>query len=247
MAAELLEIPCLRVGQMLQRLQHADDYPLATKRDPTETRPVSQMLVGRFARDAGEFPDGALRQPQIDEKALVMRLPVLLGQMQQPLRQSGRNRQEGRILDHLAEPAQPPARQLQQVQGQVVLNAQQLHEFAAPEHDQLDGIDRRRIGGPGQPVDQRDLAENIAGAHDVEKSIATVGGIGMDAQPPRQNAVQRIARIALTEQDLPGVEVAPHPELQDLIQDVSFQAFEETRCFDHCVDFELEIRKAAAR
>src|ERR1700682_115555 len=82
----LWHLTTMRVGKILQRLELAQNDGFAPQRDPAQADPAAQVLVGRLARQAGEFADRTLRQPQIDTDAALVRLALLLRKMQQPPR-----------------------------------------------------------------------------------------------------------------------------------------------------------------
>jgi len=81
----------------------------------------------------------------------------------------------------------------------------------------------------GRPIDQCDLAEDVARAHDVEQRIAPIDSIGVDAQSARHHAVERVACIALAEQHGAGLEAAGDAQLGDLVDYVAGQALEQAR------------------
>ena len=52
-------------------------------------------------------------------------------------------------------------------------------------------------------IEQGDLAERVAGLHDVERELAAVGRAGADADLSAHHSVERIAGIALAKTRFP--------------------------------------------
>ena len=75
-------------------------------------------------------------------------------------------------------------------------------EIFAPQHEQLGRLGGDRIGGAALAVEHGDLAEEVAGAHEVQGQPAAVGGAGLDADLAAADAEQGIAGVALLEQNL---------------------------------------------
>ena len=72
-------------------------------------------------------------------------------------------------------------------------------------------------------VEHGDLAEQIAGAHEIQRQAAAVGGAGLDPDLAASDAIQRVAGIALLEQHFAEAELLGVAKAGDALQFVSAQ------------------------
>jgi hypothetical protein len=97
-------------------------------------------------------------------------------------------------------PANALAQQCDDLDRDLRLPLEKGEEVFAPQHEQFAGFARGRVRGAALAIQYRDLAEQIARAHEVECQPAAVGGPGLDADLAAAHAEQRVARITLLEQ-----------------------------------------------
>src|SRR5688572_30943488 len=98
---------------------------------------------------------------------------------------------------------------------------------------ELGGVGRRRSCRTLATVEQRNLAERIARLHDVEIDLAAVRRTGADADPTDDHSIERIAGIALREDDLPGAKLALRRERRQALQGSSSETAEEWAPLQH--------------
>ena len=106
-----------------------------------------------------------------------------------------------------------------------------------------------RVRGAALAVEHGDLAEEIAGAHEIQRQAAAVGGAGLDPDLAAADPEQRIAGIALLEQDLADARAAgcgkgrrcrcssSAPEIGE--HRVHFQNDRKFGLFAHCIAFQI--------
>src|SRR4029077_4589596 len=118
----------------LVRRQHAD--AAALEPNPAALGPYAQLLVRALTRLADDLADLAL-----GHGALPPGRGAGLGrrQLEQGLRQPGRQVQERHVLHLLAGPAQPRAENLDELEHHVGMTAQERNEISAFDDDELAG------------------------------------------------------------------------------------------------------------
>lgn len=80
-------------------------------------------------------------------------------------------------------------------------------EILPPQHEQFGRLARGRIRGAALAVEDGDLAEEIAGTHEIQGQAAAVGSPGLDPDLPAADPEQGVAGIALLEQHLADAEI----------------------------------------
>src|SRR6185369_12102587 len=120
---------------------------------------------------------------------------------QQSLRESRGHVEERRVFHLLRGPAHTLAQQLDQMDSELRLALHEREKVLAPDDHQLRRRQRRCGRRARLAVEQRDLAERIAGLHDVEEHLLAAGAARADAHPPRDDTIQCIARVATHEND----------------------------------------------
>jgi hypothetical protein len=118
------------------------------------------------------------------------------GQLQQRLRQPAGEAQIHHVFDLLAGVADARAQDLDELERDIRLRAQERNEIAPVDHHQLGVIHGYGIGRARAPVEEGDLAEYFPGVDDVEHGFAAVGGGDADLHRPPQHRHQAGARIA---------------------------------------------------
>ncbi len=115
------------------------------------------------------------------------------------------------------------------------------------------------VRGAALAVEHRDLAEQVARAHEIQRQPAAVGGAGLDPDLAAADPEQGIAGVALLEQHLAGREMLGVAEAGDPLQFVGAQVrehrvhFQNDRkfgLFTHCIAFQIDParpRMAVAR
>jgi hypothetical protein len=66
------------------------------------------------------------------------------------------------------------------------------------------------------PIEQGDLAEGVAGLHDVQEDFLAAGAARTDAHSSGDHAIQRIARVAAHDNDRVGLVGAAGGQRGDL-------------------------------
>src|SRR5882757_6578146 len=124
------------------------------------------------------------------------------GERAEPSRQTNRQRLQHRFLHPLAHPADPLAQQFDQLDRDLRLALEEGEKVLPPQHEQFAWLTGGRIRGAALAVEHCDLAEQFAGAHEIQRQAAAVGSAGLDPDLTAANAEQGVAGIALLEQDL---------------------------------------------
>src|SRR5262249_33234751 len=141
--------------------------------NPTALGPCPQLFVGALARYADHLTDLALRDRRF---ACGCRTVFGRGQLQQGLRQAGRQIQECDVLHLLAGAAQPRAEDLDELEHHVGLTAEKRNEVAPLDDDELAVGHGGGIGGARPTVEQGDLSKNLALVEEVEHDVFALGG-----------------------------------------------------------------------
>jgi hypothetical protein len=110
-----------------QRSPYAPSPTPPIQLDPAALRPRPQLLVGALARAADDLADLALGNRHL---ALRPGPVLILRQLEQGLRQPGRQVQERHVLHLLAGAAQPRAEDLDELDGHVGMVAEERYEVA---------------------------------------------------------------------------------------------------------------------
>ena len=124
-------------------------------------------------------------------------------------------RQEQRFFHALVSRPNPPAQKLDDLHRKMRLALEISQELIPGQHEQLGFLRGDRIGRARPAVEQRDLAEQVAGAEHVDDQTLAALGAAFDADLPAANAVERVADVALDEQHLAGRELPPLTERRD--------------------------------
>ena len=74
-------------------------------------------------------------------------------------------------------------------------------EELAPLDDDAAALLDRLHGGRARPAVERDFAEILAGADDVELHLAPLGIRDVDPRPPRDHEIERVGLVALVDDD----------------------------------------------
>src|SRR6266540_4877431 len=180
-------------GELVRR-EHG--YAAALELYPAALFPRPQLLVGALARHADHLADLALR----DRRLAPCRGPLFApGQLQQGLRQAGRQVEERDVLDLLARVAQSRAENLDELEHHVRLAAEKRNEIAPLDDDELAVGHGGGIGGARAAVEQGDFAEHLALAKYVEHDVLALGGRDADFDAPGKHAHESGAGISLRE------------------------------------------------
>ena len=99
-------------------------------------------------------------------------------------------------------------------------------EILAPQHEQFGRLARRRVRGAALAVEHRDLAEQIARAHEIQGQPAAVGGAGLDPDLAAAHPEQGIAGVALLKQHLAEREMLGVAKAGDPLQFVGAEVRE---------------------
>ena len=123
-------------------------------------------------------------------------------------------------------------------------------KILAPQHEQFGRLAGGRVRGAALAVEHRDLAEQIARAHEIQGQPAAVGGAGLDPDLAAADPEQGVAGIALLEQHLAGAEMLGVAKAGNPLQFVGaeirkhrihLQNDRKFGLFTHCNAFRFEI------
>jgi hypothetical protein len=94
--------------------------------------------------------------------------------------------------------------------------SRKARKILAPQHEQFGRFAGGGVRGAALAVHDRDLAEQVAGTHEIQGQAAAVGGAGLDPDLAAADPVKRVAGVALLEQhlaepELLGMAEAGHP------------------------------------
>ena len=126
--------------------------------------------------------------------------------------------------------------------------SRKAEEILAPQHEQFRRLAGGGVRGAALAVEHGDLAEQIAGAHEIQRQAAAVGGAGLDPDLAAAHPIQRIAGIALLEQHFADAELLGVAKAGDALQFVGAQIrehrvhFQNDRkfgLFAHCIAFQI--------
>src|SRR5712672_517952 len=156
--------------------------------------PELQLTIDAFARGADEDPELLLRDVHLGS--------VIGSQRAEPARQTHRQRLQHRFLHPLALPANPLTQQLDDFDRDARLALEMAEKILAPQHEQFSRLAGGGVRGAALAVEHRDLAEQVARAHEIQGQAAAVGGAGFDPDLAAANPKQRVAAVALLEQHL---------------------------------------------
>ena len=84
-----------------------------------------------------------------------------------------------------------------------------------------------RVRRPGPAVEERDLAEYLAGLDGVEHHFLAARRAGADPDTPGHHAVKRVPGVSLGKQDLAGGQLPGHRHIGDLFDDLVRQVAEQ--------------------
>ncbi len=98
------------------------------------------------------------------------------------------------------------------------LALEEAEEIVAPDDEKLGLFLGHRIGGARLAVERRDLAEQIPGSEKIERQLPAAGGARLDANLASADAVERVAAVALLEQNLARGEMLGMAQRRDLIE-----------------------------
>src|SRR4051794_28013447 len=121
------------------------------------------------------------------------------GERAKASREANRQRLEHGLFHALALPADALAQQRDDLDPDLRLAFEESEKVFAPQHEQLAGFARGRVRSAALAVQHRNLAEQVARPHEVQREAAAIGGAGLDTDLPSPHAEQRIARVALLE------------------------------------------------
>ena len=99
-------------------------------------------------------------------------------------------------------PANPLAQQHDDLDRDLRLAFEVGEKILAAQHEQFGRLAGGGIGGAALAVEHRDLAEQVARAHEIQGQPPAVGGPGFDPDLAAADPEQRVAAVALLEQDL---------------------------------------------
>ncbi len=128
-----------------------------------------------------------------------------------------------------------------------------------PQHEQFGRLAGGGVRGAALAVQHRDLAEQVARTHEIQRQPAAVGGAGLDPDLAAANPVQGIAGVPLLEQHFADPELLGVAEAGNPLQFVGPQVrehrvhFQDDRkfgLFTHCIAFQIDPerpRTAVAR
>src|SRR6478752_747043 len=224
-------VPCHRrqLGHVLQQ------YPSALQVQDAVLAPELQLTVDAFAGGADEDAELLLRDVHFG--------PEVGGECTEPSRQADRQRLQHRFLHPLALPADALAQQHHDLDGDLGLAFQEGQEILAPQHEQFRRLAGGGVRGAALAVEDGDLAEQIAGAHEIQRQAAAVGSAGFDPDLAAPDAIKSIAGIALLEQHFAETELLGVAKAGDALQFVRTQIrkhrihFQDDRkfgLFAHC-------------
>ena len=140
------------------------------------------------------------------------------GERAEPACQADRQRLQHRFLHPLALPADALAQQLDDLDRDFRLALEMTQEILTPQHEQFGRLAGGRVRGAALAVKHRNLAKEIAGAHEIQCQAAAVGRAGLDANLAAAHPEQGIAGVTLLEQDFTGIEVLGVAEIGNPLQ-----------------------------
>src|SRR5216683_5937890 len=194
-------------GQLVQVLQQ-DAAALQVQN--TVLAPGLQLTVDAFARRADEDPELLLRDVHFRS--------VVGAERAKPAREADRQRLQHRFFHPLALPADALAQQHDDLDRDLRFAFEMAQEILSSQHEQFRRLARGRIRGAALAVEDRDLAEQVARPHEIQRQPAAVGSPGLDADLTAADAVQRVAGIALLKQNLAHGEVQGVTQIRDPLQ-----------------------------
>ena len=103
---------------------------------------------------------------------------------------------QNNLFDLIAGPPQACAKQFDQLHRQRRLASHEGNKFATVDHKKFAIGIGDDVGGPGQPIEQRDFPENLAGADQIKNRTAAVGGRDTYLYGARYHRKQAVAGIA---------------------------------------------------
>ena len=127
------------------------------------------------------------------------------------------------------------------------LALEMAEKILAPQHEQFGRLAGGGVRGAALAVEHGDLAEQVAGAHEIQRQAAAVGGAGLDPDLAAADPEQGVAGIALLEQHFADAELLGVAKAGDPLQFVGAQIREHRihlqndrkfGLFTHCNTFQ---------
>src|ERR671934_200934 len=172
-----------------------DDAPLLERRE---------HAVHRHACGADHRGEVVLRELDLGGGA------VHLGEIEERLRDAARYVQEDEILHARGRAADRPREQSQHLAHRLRRALEEREELVAADEQALAVADRHDGRGPWGVVEERELAEHLAGAEQCDDSLLAVLVRQRDLRRPRHEDIEVRGRIAAVENRL-GRREAPRP------------------------------------
>src|SRR6266404_6504192 len=177
-----------QLGHVLQQ------YPSALQVQDAVLAPELQLTVDAFAGGADEDAELLLRDVHFGTE--------IGGECAEPTRQANRQRLQHRFFHPLALPADALAQQHHDLDRDLRLALEEGEEILAPQHEQFRRFAGGGVRGTALAVENGDLAEQIAGTHEIQGQTAAVGGAGLDPDLAAADPVKRVTGVTLLEQRL---------------------------------------------
>jgi hypothetical protein len=147
----------------------------------------------------------------VDVDAVLPLVAEALGQFQQLLGHPAGHVGEDQVGHHVVGPTQSTGELPEESAGDLWSSGQPVHQLVVFEGPDLTGGDRRRRGGPGARIEERELAEHLARPQDGEQVLPTGRSAPTELDLSADHDVEPVLGIALVEQDLTLVELdRPH-------------------------------------
>lgn len=213
----------------------------ATQGNPAFAAPGLQVLVDDLAGQTEELRELFLGEAEL--RAAVRGFPAVHArQAQKALRKFRRHGEQRGIFHLLGRPAYALAEQLYQMLRELRVGSQQREERLTLKNHQLRTRHRGSRGASRTAVEHGDLAEGVAGLHDVEKDFFAARAARTDADAAGDDAEQRIARIAAHENNGAFVVAASRGERGHAIDGFLRQTAEQTVPFYERFDVQRHVR-----
>jgi putative tryptophan/tyrosine transport system substrate-binding protein len=180
--------------------------------------PRAKLAIDRLARHADEIAELALRQTPADPGALRRPLAARRGEAQHRLGQARRLVEEKRVLHVLGHAADLGAEDRQQPERDLRMRFEEGHEIAPVDHQQHAIGTRDRVGGAGLAVEQRHLAEGLAGLDDGKDHLPAFGRRRADRHLALEHGEEAVAGRALREDDAAGAVMLQAREGQESVE-----------------------------
>jgi hypothetical protein len=186
-----MSLICLAItldGFLVQTPRIDDPYTRSSEFDDADLSPFLELSVHRFPPCPHKHAEFFLRNIDL--------LPKILRKFQQTAREPGLEGQEGRFFQSLAREPEALAKKFDDLCRDRRLALEQILELVPPDHEEFDLARSDCIGAPWMPVQQRDLAEDVAWSENVERELPSGIRCRRNHDLPTPNAIESITRIS---------------------------------------------------